>query len=349
MLSTVETLEAIRRQVDRLRTTEVSESEVQSARDTALNSLVFAFDTRTKTLGRILSYEYYGYPKDFIQQYQKALAAVTPADVLRVARERLAPANFTVVVAGNPDHFAKRLDTLGTVTPIDLTIPPASVQAARADAQTLAEARSILERARRAAGGTDKLAAVKDFTVNLDIQMDPAAGGKLMKETDRWIAPTYYREDTSMDGRPISAYCDGTYGWVASTLGSGPMTGGQLNQFINAIARIYFRVLLADRQPGWAVNAVDDSTIEIAAADQHFRVSFNPATGLPQRMVYDSVGEPGTSTSVAEEYSDFRDVGGIQVPFHILTRQGGRKFADGIVQDYKINTGITVATLGQRP
>ncbi len=32
-----------------------------------------------------MMYQYYGYPKDFIFQYQKAIAAVTKADVLRVA------------------------------------------------------------------------------------------------------------------------------------------------------------------------------------------------------------------------------------------------------------------------
>src|SRR6185369_1817065 len=40
--STVETLKAIREEVDRIRTTEVTEQELKTAKDTALNSLVFA-------------------------------------------------------------------------------------------------------------------------------------------------------------------------------------------------------------------------------------------------------------------------------------------------------------------
>jgi zinc protease len=122
--STVETIKAIREEVDRIRTTEVTEAELRTAKDTALNSLVFAFDTKAKTLGRLLTYEYYGYPKDFLQQYQKALAAVTRADVLRVAKEHLDPARFTLVTVGNPKEFGQPLDTLGSpVTTIDLTIP----------------------------------------------------------------------------------------------------------------------------------------------------------------------------------------------------------------------------------
>jgi zinc protease len=127
----VETIKAIQEEVEKLRTSEVTDEELNTAKQSSLNSLVFAYDTKAKTLGRVLTYEYYGYPKDFIQQYQKALAAVTKADILRVAKERLKPGNFTVVAVGNPQDFGTPLQTLGgTVKPIDLTIPP-PVQAAR--------------------------------------------------------------------------------------------------------------------------------------------------------------------------------------------------------------------------
>jgi zinc protease len=124
--STVETIRAIQEEVQKIRTAEVADEELSAAKQTALNGLVFAFDTRSKTLARVLTYEYYGYPKDFIDQYQKALAAVTKADVLRVAKQRLDPASFTIVAAGNPKDFGKPLESLGVpVKIIDLTIPGA--------------------------------------------------------------------------------------------------------------------------------------------------------------------------------------------------------------------------------
>ncbi len=125
---TVDTIRAALQEVSRIRSEEVSADELKIARETALNSLVFAFDNRRKTLGRMLTYEYYGYPKDFIQQYQKALEAVTSADVLRVAKERLDPAAFTIVTVGNPDAYVPGLNALGLpVRPIDLTIAPPEV------------------------------------------------------------------------------------------------------------------------------------------------------------------------------------------------------------------------------
>ena len=65
------------------------------------------------------------YPDDFIFGYQKALEAVTKADVLRVAKQYLRPEAFTVVAVGNPKDFGKPLSALGLpVHPLDLTIPP---------------------------------------------------------------------------------------------------------------------------------------------------------------------------------------------------------------------------------
>jgi zinc protease len=124
--STVETIRAIQEEVQKIRTAEVTDEELSTAKQTALNGLVFAFDTKSKTLARVLNYEYHGYPKDFIDQYQKGLAAVTKADVLRVAKQRLDPSAFTVVTVGNPKDFGQPLEALGSpVKTIDLTIPDA--------------------------------------------------------------------------------------------------------------------------------------------------------------------------------------------------------------------------------
>jgi zinc protease len=122
--STAETLQVVRQELDRIRSTEVTDKELETAKQTVLNSFVFRFDTPAKTLRRLLRYEYYGYPADFIFQYQKAIQAVTRADVLRVARQYLRPQDSTIVAVGNPVEFGKPLSALGLpIRPIDLTIP----------------------------------------------------------------------------------------------------------------------------------------------------------------------------------------------------------------------------------
>src|ERR1700733_4879889 len=119
-----------------------------------LNSFVFNFDSPAKTLNRVMRYEYYGYPKDFLFQYQKAIAAVTRADVLRVAKERFLPENLAIVAVGNPKDFGKPLSTLGKVNVLDLTIPEpksdAKGEAPKVDAASVERGRAMLKRAQQA-------------------------------------------------------------------------------------------------------------------------------------------------------------------------------------------------------
>jgi zinc protease len=347
-VSTVETLQAILEEVERIRSTEVSEEELKTAKDTALNSLVFAFDTKAKTLGRILNYEYYGYPRDFIQQYQRALETVTRADVRRVAKQYLTPTDFTIVAVGNPEQFGQPLSKLGRpVTAIDLTIPEPKGEAAHPDAATLARGREILARVQRAVGGAGKLAAVKDYTVTQNDRFDPGAGRLDGSETERWIAPGHLRQDSRETGGPVSMYCDGKLGWVSTARGSGPLRGSTLREMRNEVFHVYFSLLLAGGEA--IVVAVDDRTVEISAGDEIVRLVTDPATGLPQQLLYDSPQPSGPALPIEEEYSDFREVNGIQVPFHVTYHQGGKYLAESTVSQFQINIGLQLEDLERRP
>ncbi len=122
--TTVEAIEAARKEVERIQREPVTADELEGAKATVLNGFVFAFDTPAKTISRLARYNYFSYPQDFIFQYQKAVQSVTREDVLRVARKYIDPAKFVVVAVGNPKDFGTSLDKLGSqVKILDLTIP----------------------------------------------------------------------------------------------------------------------------------------------------------------------------------------------------------------------------------
>jgi len=349
-LPTVETLKAVEEEVARIRTSEVTDEELKAARDTALNSLVFAFDTETKAVRQVMTYAYFGYPGDFLQRHQKALESVTRADVLRVARERLDPAAMTLVVVTNPIQLQRPLDALGgPIIPIDLTIPPPRPEAAKGDAASRQRGQQFLARAQQAAGGAEKLAAVKDYTQEATHQLDASVGGLVVPETDRWIAPSYFRQDTVVPAGKISAYIDGRSGWIATSQGSGALLGTQLKQVQGDLFRIFFAMLLSDRTPGRTVNAVDVSTVEISDDDGHLvRLVMDPATGLPAQVLYDNATATG-EVPVLESYSDYRDVGGLKLPFQMEIVAAGRKYSNVTVKQYLINSGLKVEDLEKRP
>jgi zinc protease len=351
-VSTTATIQAIRDEIDRIRATEVTEDECRSVRDAAVNSLAFTHDSRSKVFIGQLILDYYGYPKDYLTRYQKALESVTRADVLRVAKQYLNPANLTVVVTANPLMLGEPLDKLGPVTKLDLAVPEAKPEVVESSDASLAEGKQMLLRAQTAAGGAEKLAAVKDYTMLAEYSIDPAVpnvGGAKIVQTDRWVAPTVFRQDSTFPAGRVSAYTDGKVGWISTPQGWGALTGAQRSQVFGDLFRVYYRLLLSDRLEGRTVNAIDDSSVQITdTTGQATSVEFDQRTHLPKRVSYDTEQAAGAPIYSEDLYDDFRDVGGIQVPFKITINQGGRRFSDVVVRDYKINTGLKPLEIARR-
>ena len=78
------------------------------------------------------------------------------------------------------------------------------------------------------------------------------------------------------------------------------------------------------------------------------RVEFDPSTGLPVRYKYQSMGMQGPS-SVVSSLSDWRDVSGIRLPYKLVVEQGGKKFAEATVSEWKLNGGLTAEELSKKP
>ncbi len=353
--STAETLKAIQEQVARIRTAEVTEDELETARQSALNSLVFAFDTKSKTLARVLNYEYYGYPKDFIDRYQKALETVTRPDVLRVAKEYVHPDQLTVVAVGKTGEFQKSLATLGMpVSSIDLTIPEAKPESAPKappqTAQDATKARQLLERAQQAVGGAEKLAAVKDMVEVAEFQVDPAAGGVKMQRTDQWIAPSIFREDTKLPFGTIVTFGDGKSGWMSGPQGQAPLPSVQLKAIQDKLLRLYFPLLLSDRLPGRTVALAGESILEISDGNGgSVRLFVDRNTGMPAKVEYAAMAAGGSPSTIDETFDSFTDVDGIKIPNHMTITQSGRKYADVIIESTKLNTGLKPEDLSRKP
>ena len=341
--STLETLQAINKELEKIRTAEVTAQELEEAKQGVLNSFVFFFDSPANTLSRVMRYEYFGYPKDFLFQYQKAIAAVTRADVLRVAKEHFKPQDIAIVAVGNPKDFGRPLDTLGKVTLIDLTIPePKPAQAAASNAM-LDRGKQLLQRAQQAMGGADKLAAVKDVAQVVDLAMDAAAGGMRVKQVNQWAGSDQLRTEQELPFGKIIAYSDGKSGWLATPQGVLPMPPEVLKQAQGGLFRNLTSLLLSDRDSSRQVNAASDNAVEISGGGESVRLEFDASTGLPARMTYQQQGD------VAETLADWRDSGGIKMPFKGVLQQNGNKVAEKTVSEYRWNTGVKAEELGKRP
>jgi hypothetical protein len=52
---------------------------------------------------------------------------------------------------------------------------------------------------------------------------------------------------------------------------------------------------------------------------------------------------------VVATYSDWRDAGGLKMPFKEVLQQGGRKMGDVSVSEYKFNTGMKAEEISKKP
>ncbi len=344
--STADTFDAIRKEVNRIRAEAVTVQELETAKQTVMNSFVFNFDTSAKTLNRLLTYRYYGYPDDFIFQYRSNVDKVTRADVLRVAKQYLDPAKFVIVAAGNPKDFGKPLSSLGVpVKDIDLSAPDAKPSPGPAENGNTAQA--LLARMAAAMGGAEKLAAVKDFTQTAVVQLDQTAGGLKIAQTSQWLAPNHFRQENVLPFGKIATYSDGATGWASSPQGVVPIPPAQLTQINFEMFRFLLRLPLSDRDPDRSVTA-DGPRLTISDKQgRSVTLTVDAASGLP---VTESYIAPGSGGALVEEtYSEWTEINGIKWPRKIVISQAGRHFADVSVSNAGLDTGVALDLISKQP
>jgi zinc protease len=94
---TAPAISEIFKEVDRMRTSEVTPDELAVARDAYARSLSSEFESSARVANSIGTLFVYGLPSDYYRTLPSQIEAVTAADVARVAREHLSPESMVVV------------------------------------------------------------------------------------------------------------------------------------------------------------------------------------------------------------------------------------------------------------
>ncbi|HUB33531.1 MAG TPA: pitrilysin family protein, partial [Bryobacteraceae bacterium] len=341
-------IETVRAEIERLRSGPVSEEEWRSAREAALERLALAGDSREKRLGRDLDFEFFGYPAGFAGLYQKAIAAVTRADIERLAKERLQWSRFTVVAIGDAEALARQLADTGRPV-ATLAAPAAEKSAAPSSGGNPETAMQILAKAIAAAGGAEKLSALRDATRTALWEFAPRAGGGLVIQTDQWLAPASLRQDVNRGPGQIFSYTDGKSGWMSNGQSVAPLAATNLERMRRDLFEFYPRLLLSGGIQGRTVSAVDGNAIEIHEAEFSAQVIFDSRTGLPGKVLYEAKNTAGLPIAVEEDLLDFREVQGLKLPFAVKILENGQDVATVTIADWKVNRGLKLTDLLRRP
>ncbi len=324
----------------------LTDLEVENAKAAILNSFVFTSDSTREILGQQLSYEYYGYPLDWLARYQKGIIAVTTADVTRVASKYIRPQEFAIVVVGPEAGQDRPLSEFGEIHPLDITIPEPEMPKVALTAAGKARADELLARAVAAVGGAEQLAQLQSLEILSEVKITTPQGEMTAETRTLMVFPDRLRQELKLPfGTMVQVLAEGG-GFQQTPRGAGPMPDSRRIELTRSFAR--HPVVLLKRQAtsgGFTavasgneeVNGKTVEQVQIELSDQTFTLGIDPESGQVLSLTYRGTGILGEPGEVREVYSDFRSVNGLQLPFAEASTLNGQAMMRAALRAVTVN------------
>lgn len=102
-------------EIDRLRGEPPSQEELRGIQNYLAGTFVLQNSSRTGIIGQLAFLNLHGLGRDWLESYVQRVYAVTPAEVMRIARTYIDPFRMTIVVVGDRSQIAEQLAEFGEV------------------------------------------------------------------------------------------------------------------------------------------------------------------------------------------------------------------------------------------
>lgn len=340
--TTHESIEALRGEVAALTNSPVTPTELALAKESILNAFVFTMDTRAKALNQQVLLEFYGFPADYYTKYPAEIQKVTAADVERVAKKYVHPDRLAVLVVGKESDFERPLSTLGTVTPIDITIPSPDAPKAGASAAPAtgnAEGVALVNKVAEFMGGKAKIEGMTSLRRVASLQTPQ---GELPIEAVVQFPSSIRTEMTTPMGKIVRVVTPAAAFMVLPN-GTQDMPGSMKEQSLNELKTDMFTVLRNTANPKYTFTAggtekigdVETRIVDITADGVTARWYVEPSTGRVVRSI--TRGAQGEMTA---DFSDWKSFGGLNIPTKSTLSQGGQQAATVSLQSAEVNAAV---------
>ncbi len=105
--TTSQAIQIVLDEINRMRTTKVSAEELETAKNSFIETFPRIFSTASQIAGTFAQDEYTKRPADYWDNYRQRIAAVTAEQVQSVAQKYLDPSKLVILVVGNIDDITK--------------------------------------------------------------------------------------------------------------------------------------------------------------------------------------------------------------------------------------------------
>ena len=354
--TTLESVEALRHEIGKLITQPVTVEELSLAKDSILNAFVFTMDTRAKALNQQVLLEFYGFPADYFQKYPAMIRQVTGEDVVRVAKKYVQPDQLALLVVGKEADFERPLSTLGTVTPIDITIPAADAgQPKAAPSAGNPEGTALVNKVAEFVGGKARIDAVAAMERTGSMSMNTPQGAMQAEVTMLTQFPSSSRAVMKMPMGVITRVVTPESGFMITPMGTQDIPSSQREASMAEMKSDLLVVLKNIGNPKYTFTAagtekigdVDARIVEINADGSTVKWYVDPASGRLLRSVSRaSAPMPG---DVVTDYIEWKSFGGLNLPVATVVSRNGEKMAEMTVTNVQVNPAVAADAFARPP
>jgi zinc protease len=349
--STVEAVQAVKENIEDLSRNPINEDEIKRAKDNILNAFIFRLDSPDKILGERMTYEFYGYPADWLDRYEAEIKKVTAADANRVAAKYLHAGQFATLIVGNPKEFDKPLSSLGPVKEIDITIPPPPGEKAEQSNKPTtsnAEGKQLAAKVVAAMGGEAKFVGIKSLKEKLTLTQKTPQGDMPLSMETTIVFPDRLHAEMQTPNGTVNIVVTPQAAFLAFPGGSvQDFPSSQKAETLEQIKRDPIFIASHWKDPNVLFQAagsekvgdVDARIVEVNAAGTAIRWFVDPQTGHILKETYPTLGQGGPVQGETAMDS-WKTLDGLTIPVLRKNKQNGEDSSSAEISSIEVNPAV---------
>jgi zinc protease len=350
--STIESIQALDEDIDNLTSHPITDDEIKHAKDAILNAFIFRLDSPDKVLAERMTYEFYGYPADWLDKLPAEIEKITAADVNRVAAKYVHRDQLAVLVVGNTKEFDKPLSSLGPVKEIDITIPPppgAKAEVGEKPSSSNDEGKAIAAKVVAAIGGEAKLSALKTIKAKLTMtQKTPQGDFSLQMET-AIVFPDHLHAEMQTPGGTVNIVVTPDAAFMAVPgQGMRELPPSQKADTLEQIKRdpvfiaahwkdpnVFFRAGGTEK-----VGDTEARIVDVNSDGAALRWFVDPQTGHILKETYVTLNPHGGTVQGETDMNDWKPINGLTLPLLRHNKQNGQETSTAEYTALELNPAV---------
>ena len=291
----------------------ITQEELELAKNSVAGSFSRSLESPQTVASFAVNSSIYNLPADYYATYIQKIQALTIDDIKALAKKYIKPENANINIVGKGSDIAVKLKVFGEVKYFDTYGNEVDPSMAKLPDGLTAD--KVIDKYLSAIGGKDKLKAVK----NVMTKMSASVMGQSMEIEITKAAPNKMRTEVKMGGNVVQKIIfDGQKGKMSGMGGEQVVEGDKAKEmaFQSVIfEELMYKELGAETKLSAVENieGKDAYGVEVTVNGTTSTRYYDAETGYLVRVSKTVEGPQGAMT-MSQDYSDYKEYGGIMFP-----------------------------------